>query len=75
MSRVVVRQHSLPELLWWAERLANRTDGTAFEREFCADMAKRSRWRRWAPTDKQVRTLRSIVTARLEGVEVIDTAA
>lgn len=75
MSGVVIRPHSVPELLWWAERLASRTDGTAFEREFCTDMTKRSRWRNWTPTDKQVRTLRGIVTARLEGIEVIDTAA
>jgi hypothetical protein len=57
------------------ERLACRTDVTAFEREFSTDMARRGRWRNFTPTAGQVRTMRSIVTARLEDVEVIDTAA
>jgi hypothetical protein len=38
-------------------------------------MARRGRWRNFTPTAGQVRTMRSIVTARLEDVEVIDTAA
>ncbi|GAB5431046.1 hypothetical protein [Tritonibacter mobilis] len=47
-------------LLFYMPRLS-RTAGSAWERQFAANMARRARWKNWTPTQKQLEAMQGMV--------------
>jgi len=57
-----VTQRCLDHLLFYMPRLS-RTAGSAWERQFAANMARRARWKNWTPTQKQLEVMQGMVAS------------
>ncbi|NIZ13493.1 hypothetical protein [Phaeobacter sp. HF9A] len=55
-------QRTLEHLLFYMPRLS-RTAGSAWERQFAANMARRARWKNWNPTQKQLDAMQGMVAS------------
>ena len=65
-AALTTRQHTLDELFWHIDCIAQLADAPAWDRHFALDMARLARRRNWKPSPKQEATMRRIVADRFE---------